>query len=212
MVRVLRYMEKKDDYQLILEISQGNKDSWGLLYEKNFKAVFFYLLHLCGHYEDACEICQNTFLTAFEKAKDFDMTKVDRGNEKQVVNWLYGIAYNLYRNYYRKKRIPSGLPSQEIAGEQRNSLPQAHLENQELLEQIYEILEKMPWKWRDVFILRNFENLAYQEISGLLKISMSDVKVSLFRARSMLQKELHKKMLKETRTDNSESKPKGNHP
>lgn len=163
-------------------------------YEKKiFNIIFRYL----GDYEDAVDLTQETFISAYRHYSRF------RG-ESKVFTWLYQIARNLCINRVRQRDRQKGvrvdsldvgrcgsdsqLATREIADMSRS--PQQVVEGKELHARILAAIESLPPDYREVVVLREFEQLSYNEIVEVTGLTLESVKTRLSRARGMLRRKL----------------------
>ena len=72
----------------------------------------------------------------------------------------------------------------------KNPLADKQLENSDLMKQLNACLDQLPEKQKQVFHLREIEQMTYEEIAGMTGFNLDDVKVSLFRARKQIQRML----------------------
>ncbi len=148
------------------------------LYRSYRESVLHYLTRMCGSPELAEELTQETFIKAGAALIGF------RG-DCSPATWLFRIARNSYLDYLRRPsttridtdellaipdETPYGDPVREYAASEQRSL-------------IAIALAQLPEKQRTIVLLRDAEGLAYAEIADVLGISLSAVKVNLFRAR-----------------------------
>src|SRR5690606_9984002 len=147
--------------------------------------------------QDAEEVTQDAFIRAHRGLVNF------RG-ESSFSTWLYQIATNLARNRYwywwRRKRDhtisfdqPLGpdndTPLSEVFAAEMET-PEDVTVTQELVDRIAEGMERLSVKHREILILRNVKNLAYEEIASILGISVGTVKSRIARARESLREKL----------------------
>lgn len=149
------------------------------LYRDHYTPLLRYLERMCGSPELAEELVQETFIKAYIGLLTF------RG-ECSITTWLFRIARNLYLNSLRRPS-PSSIKTDQLLaipdnGKSQDPAYQADLREQR--NQISLLLAQLPERQRSVLLLRDVEGLSYLEIAGILDISLSAVKVSLFRARN----------------------------
>ena len=153
-----------------------------LLYEKRVLAL---TQRMCGNPEDAAEAAQEAFLAAWQGLKNF------RG-DSSFSTWLYRLSSNacvdLLRREGRRQAavsldgedlnldIPSPIPS-----------PQEEAERRELREQIEAGLRALPPEYRAVLVLREMQQLRYDEIAHVLELDVGTVKSRISRGRKRLR-------------------------
>lgn len=149
------------------------------LYQRYRRPIQHYLYQLCGSIEQAEELTQETFIRAHTGLLTF------RG-DCSVATWLFRIARNLYLKSLRHPSPPRidtdellDIPDRAVEGD-----PVQHYAAREQRDLIGLTLAQLPEKQRSILLLRDAEGLAYDEIARVLEISLSAVKVNLFRARA----------------------------
>jgi RNA polymerase sigma-70 factor (ECF subfamily) len=167
------------------------------LVEKYERKIFNVIYRLIGDYEEATDLTQETFISAFKHYDRF------RG-EAKVFTWLYQIARNLCINRIRQRdrqralRIESLDQPRETDEDQGMTLqvadwshsPQNVLEERELRQRILSAIQSLPPDYREVVVLREFQNLSYNEIVEVTGLTLENVKTRLSRARGMLRRKL----------------------
>jgi RNA polymerase sigma-70 factor (ECF subfamily) len=169
-------------------------DALVVKYEKKiFNAIYRFL----GDYEEATDLTQETFISAFRHYDRF------RG-EAKVFTWLYQIARNLCINRVRQRErqralriesldqprdgdVEEGL-TREIAD--LSQAPHTVLEKKELRQRLIAAVEALPPDYKEVVLLREFHNLSYNEIVAATGLTLENVKTRLSRARAMLRRKL----------------------
>ncbi|CAM4281839.1 sigma-70 family RNA polymerase sigma factor [Paenibacillus phoenicis] len=177
------------DSQMIREIKEGNTELYSELMRRYQRKILAFVYHMLksAHLELLAEdLCSETFYKAFRSLHSF------RELDASFSTWLYTIARNTVLSELRKQRngnVPleeSGIipvaPS-EVAPEQ------AVLRN-EKVGMVREAINNLPEKQRSALILREYDQLDYQEIANILGQSVSAVKSLLFRARSSVKSQL----------------------
>lgn len=152
-----------------------------LLYKKYKNNIFSYLFYLSSNKSIAEELSQDVFLKVYLNINKFQ-------GKSSFKTWIYRIAKNTYIDYVRKdskyettwldevEELHSPLPNPE-----EKILQDCQKEN------ILEILSQLKEKYRNLIILRDMQNFTYQEISDITGLSLSNVKVGIYRARKQFQ-------------------------
>ena len=167
------------------------------LVAKYEKKIFNIIYRFIGDYEEANDLTQETFFSAFRNYDKF------RG-ESKVFTWLYQIARNLCINRIRQRdrqrslRIESldqprdandeDSTTREIADISQS--PHQKLEEKELRQRVLAAIESLPPDYKEVILLREFQELSYNEIVEATGLTLENVKTRLSRARGMLRRKL----------------------
>jgi RNA polymerase sigma-70 factor (ECF subfamily) len=160
--------------------------------------IFNAVYRLVGDYDDAADLTADTFARALRGYERF------RG-DAQPYTWLYRIALNLCKNYFRQQQHRSRVHSfsldapSEVEGEpvgreleDPTQSPQSQLEAREAEDQVAQGLASLRPEFRTLIVLRDLQGLSYQEIGEVLGCSEKAVKSRLFRARVQLREALSK--------------------
>jgi RNA polymerase sigma-70 factor (ECF subfamily) len=142
---------------------------------------------------DAEDVAQEAFLKAFHHLATFRA-------EAKFSTWLIGIALNEARSRLRREsawhmesiddtQFEDGQTSPAILRDWRE-VPSEALERKEVRQMLQEAITNLPAIYREVFVLRDVEELNNVETAAALSITVGNVKVRLHRARLMLQKQL----------------------
>ena len=126
------------------------------------------------------ELAQETFLRAFRALDGF------RG-DAQVRSWLYRIATNLAKNAVtRRKEFPAleGLDQPVLTH------PTARLEAHAMSIDLRAAIDRLPAKLREPLVLREFEQLSYEEIAEKTGTPLNTVRTRILRARRALREEM----------------------
>ena len=166
------------------------------LYRDHVDRMYRFAQRLCGSPEDAKDLVQETFLSAYRSLKDF------RG-ESSVSTWLYTIAAHACQRMRRKRKgeperelsldalIPTAdgdMPLQ-VPGEDLS--PQERLEYKELRHSLFSAVHQLPKKYRMVLVLRDMEGLSAREVGAVMGLTERAVKSRLHRARLFVRHELN---------------------
>ena len=182
-IKEKEYIEKHP-----LDYSMEEFNSLVKIYQnKLYKAAFYF----SGNREDAQDIVQETILIGLTSLRNFK-------GYSSYYTWLYSILLNLIKKRYRNKKKKYILYedelsffSQEESYETLNNQTPLHsLENDEIVETVEKVLNKLPEKYRTVLVLRHLEEMNYAEISEVLKCSLGTVKTRIHKGRKILRKKL----------------------
>jgi RNA polymerase sigma-70 factor (ECF subfamily) len=139
--------------------------------------VYRLAYRLCGNQVEAEDLAQETFLRAFENLAGF---RQDAG----LRTWLCRIAINAYLTKRRRRPKHESLTLEILPAPDWSSNPERVVIKRELLWCINHTLQQhLPRNYRTILVLREFEQLSYEEIAVVLNVSVSTVKSRLHRAR-----------------------------
>jgi RNA polymerase sigma-70 factor (ECF subfamily) len=164
------------------------------LIESYEKPIYNLILRLTGSSEEAEDLTQETFVSAYKSYSEF------RG-EASVYTWLYRIAINKCKNKFKERDRHNAHQSfslddgsddgdglLEIASEKYS--PEIAFERKELKERILQAINRLPGDYRIIVVLRDLQGLSYQEIAQVTELSVDMVRTRLARGRAMLRSKL----------------------
>ena len=188
------------DADLVSLCKKGNVDAFEVLVLKHQKMMINIAYRMIGNYEDACEIVQDAFISAYKGIKNFE-------EKAKFSTWLYTIVVNLSKNrlkqtktqqYYEGSSIddPIVTDKSQINVDPASGEPSIieRLERKDVQQHVQECINSLNSEFKGVIILRDIQGFSYDEISEMLKISEGTVKSRLFRARYALKDCLKKVM------------------
>lgn len=177
------------DSQMIREIKEGNTELYSELmrrYQRKILAFVYHMLKSAQLELLAEDICSETFYKAFRSLHSF------REVDASFSTWLYTIARNTVLSELRKQRS-GNVPLEEsgyIPVAPHELVPEQAILRNERVGLVREAINNLPEKQRSALILREYDQLDYQEIASILGQSVSAVKSLLFRARSSVKSQL----------------------
>jgi RNA polymerase sigma-70 factor (ECF subfamily) len=185
--------ESRDEAQIIASILAGNTQEFHELIRPHERSVYAMALSLLHNEADAEEAAQEAFLKAFRNLHRF------RG-ESKFSTWLISITLNEARSRLRSGKTMKMESLDEPPEEQAHvspallrdwrEIPSEALERKEVRLMLQQAITDLPLIYREVFLLRDVEELSVSESAETLGITVASVKVRLHRARIMLQKKL----------------------
>lgn len=185
------------DRLLVDRFRGGDAGAFEQLVTRYWDRIYGMVHQLLRNQQDAEEVTQDAFIRAHRGLVNF------RG-DSAFSTWLYQIATNLARNRYwywwRRKRDKSISFDAPVSGDNDTTLaelipaeqetPEDATVTQEFVNRIAECMDKLNEKHREILVLRNVRNLAYEEIAAILGISVGTVKSRIARARESLREQL----------------------
>jgi len=183
----------RDEARMIASILDGDVQLYHQLIRPYERSVYVMSLCYMKNEADAEDVAQEAFLKAYCHLASF------RG-EAKFSTWLVGIALNEARGRLRRDgavRMESIDQTSEEGGHvlpailhDWREIPSETLERKEVRQMLQAAIAGLPNIYRKVFLLRDVDELSTIETAEALTISISNVKVRLHRARTMLQKTL----------------------
>ena len=187
------HTETCSEAMLIAAIVAGETQLYHELIRPYERSVYLMALSYIKNKADAEDIAQEAFVRAFRNLASFR-------SEAKFSTWLIGITLNEARTRLRRQSVVRMESIGEPPSEEKSiapallrdwrEMPSETLERAEIRTLIQEAVDTLPDIYRQVFLLRDVEELNMNETAQALKISIPSVKVRLHRARMMLQKQL----------------------
>ena len=176
------------EQELVRAAQRGSEDAFEELVRQYEKRVYHLALRMCGNQEDAWEISQEAFLSAWRGLRFF------RG-ESAFSTWIYRLASNAAIDYLRRQGRQRALEGASLDDEATFSEPQdpsptphQAAEQGELREHLQAGLLALSAEHRQVLLLRELQGLSYEEIGRELDLDLGTVKSRIARAREKLRK------------------------
>ena len=158
----------------------GIRIDYDALYSGFLPILLKVALNVVRDMETAEEICQEAFIRLFER-------KIPFSKEEEVRFWLIRVVKNLSLNVFRKRKNEAAAV-EKLQQIHRSAAPSAEelFSAEEEKRRFREAVDSLPDKWKEVLILKEFGEMNYKEIAKTLRISESNVKVRVFRAKEKL--------------------------
>jgi len=176
----------------------GEPDAFGEIVRRWERRIFALAYGILGREEDARDATQETFLAAFRNLRGF------RG-EAKVSSWLHRIAVNQCLTIKRRAKTRSEEFLDDEAGQDErvfvappNSSPARTSEQSERFFIVRQAVGSLPLELREVVLMKEFEEMTFQEISDTLEIPLSTVKSRLYTALRQLRMKLERTPLEIT--------------
>lgn len=174
---------RADDHRLIEDCLQGSPAAFGVLVSRYQDRLFNTVYRLVGNPEDAADVVQEAFLSAYQSLGSFK-------GDAQFFTWLYRIAVNAAITHRRKQRgglqaikTSDSAPGIEPLDPAPASRPGHHLEMEEDERRVHEALQRLSSEHRAVLIMKDMEDMKYEEMAEVLGVPVGTIRSRLHRAR-----------------------------
>ena len=175
---------------LIEQCLAGDQAAWEQIVRQHWRKVFNVAYKFVGKHDEAEDLTQDIFLKIFKALKTFDR----RANFQ---TWIISISRNLCIDHYRSVRkerqtIARDVDSNDLQPATTERGPYAQAEHQDLRAQLRQALETLPVTLRTAVVLRDLQELSYQEIADRLGLPEGTVKSRINRGRIELAHQLRR--------------------
>jgi len=165
-----------NDFELIKSFINGDESAFNRLAVKYQERIYWHARRMTGNHLDADEIVQEVLMVLYNKLKTFEF-------KSSFYTWIYTITNTRSINYLKKKSLKSFFSLDEISNkkfEQKDVIDD--IESKQKIEKIETAMQKLPVKQREVFIMRNFDEMSYEEISQITGKNVGTLKANYFHA------------------------------
>ena len=190
--------QRRQDEELVRQLRAGEETAYETLLERYQQPVYNLALRLLNEPGDASDVVQEVFLKIFRNVGHFR-------HQSSLKTWIYRItvneAHNQRRWFFRHRSREVGL--EDEPQEARNRVldgtrsPFDYAFDREKHVLIETALARINPLFREVVVLRDIEDLSYEEIADVLQISLGTVKSRIMRGREALRQELTARMVPE---------------
>ncbi|MBU0990876.1 MAG: RNA polymerase sigma factor [Proteobacteria bacterium] len=177
--------------EALLALSEHDQDSFYALMKRYEKKLFAYIRRMTPmSREDAEDILQEVYIKVYKHQKGFDP-------DLKFSSWIYRITHNEVVNMLRKRKIRSGTVSIDNTESDSGAFLALLADTMDIQEtyiseergvKIRKALFHLPEKYREVLVLRYFEEKSYGEIGDILKIPQGTVATMVNRAKKRFEK------------------------
>jgi RNA polymerase sigma-70 factor (ECF subfamily) len=184
-----------EEAAIVAELKSGSEEAYAWLIQRYHQPIYSLVYRMVNDPADAADTTQEVFLKVFRGMKHFN-------GEASLKTWMYRIAIheasNQRRWWFRHKRRETAIEPPERPDQLslKNTLaaegasPFDSVAQQEVAAKVERELRQVPEPYRTTVILRDIEELSYEEIAEVLNVSLGTVKSRLTRGREALKKRL----------------------
>jgi len=175
---------------LIQRCLHGDQAAWELIVRQYWRKVFNVAYKFVGKHDQAEDLTQEIFLKIFRSLDTFDR----RANFQ---TWLISISRNLCIDYYRSVRkeretIDRDVDANELTPASHDPGPVAALEQRDRVALLRQALAELPETLRTAVLMRDIQELSYQEIADRLHLPEGTVKSRINRGRTELARQIRR--------------------
>lgn len=183
-----------EEAALVAELQAGSDEAYDYVLSLYRSPVYRLAAHILGNEYDAADVLQNVFVKVVRGIGQFH-------GQSSLKTWMYRIAVREALNYRRgwfRRHLHEPFSLDEDSGEPMAALakrpdftdPYETLQQAERQQLVKTALEGLPVLYRTVLLLREIEELSYEEIAQVLGIADGTVKSRLMRGRELLRRRL----------------------
>lgn len=185
----MRYL---NDFEIIESVKKGNQSDFALIIDRYKNRAFSLLRRILKNDMDAEEVLQDCFLKAYNSIAQFKQ-------ESKFSTWFYRIVYNtaMTRLSGKKRKIEREMSSVDDHFDLESSYDFRITEQTNRSDFINSVIEKLPPSYASVINMYYLDDMSVEEIREVTGMSVSNIKVLLYRSRNALRSLIENLNLKE---------------
>ena len=185
-------MRNLSDQEIIDSVRKGNESDYSIIVNRYKNKAFSMLKRMLKNEFDAEEVLQDCFLKAYNSLNSFK-------GESKFSTWFYRIVYNsaLTKLSSGKRKTEEEMISLEEHFNLETEYNANEIEKKDLNRFIKEIITKLPERYSAIITMFYLNEMTIEEISEVTQLSVSNVKVMLYRSRNALRDLILKSKLSE---------------
>jgi RNA polymerase sigma factor (sigma-70 family) len=191
---------------LIRRCLKGDQSAWDQIVKQYWRKVFNVAYKFVGKHDEAEDLAQDIFLKIFKSLDTFDR----RANFQ---TWLISVSRNLCIDHYRSVRkeretIDRDVDAGQLTPASHEASPMAALEQRDRVALLRQALAALPDTLRTAVLMRDIQELSYQEIADTLRLPEGTVKSRINRGRTELARQIRKLRGQDYSPGGSEPRPR----
>ncbi|MEN8222127.1 MAG: sigma-70 family RNA polymerase sigma factor [Acidobacteriota bacterium] len=192
-------MKLDEDQSLIKDILKGDKRSFEKLMKKYNRRIYNFIYRMIRDEESSIELSQEFFIKIYTVMYKYNF-------QYKFSTWAYRICYNLVIDHIRKNQVKidsldgKDIKQKQILDHTGTQLKDGYhnLEKEEIKTIVWDVVDTIPVKYRELILLRYMQGLKYDEIAEFTDLPVGTVKNRIFKAKEILKMEMLKnEMFKE---------------
>ena len=175
-------MRNLSDQEIIDSVRKGNSSDYSILVNRYKNKAFSMLNRMLNNEFDAEEVLQDCFLKAYKSLVNFK-------GEAKFSTWFYRIVYNtaLTKLSSKKRRTENEMSSIEEHFDLESEYGSDEIEKKDINQFIHDTISKLPERYSAIITMFYLNEMSIEEISEVMQITVSNVKVMLYRSRNSLR-------------------------
>ncbi|MBD3257356.1 sigma-70 family RNA polymerase sigma factor [candidate division GN15 bacterium] len=178
--------DKEKDFALMRAIQKGDMVAFNTMVDRYKDRLMNVIGRMLSSQEEAEDIVQETFIRVYQHRQSFNF-------QHCFSTWIYTIGLNLARNELRKRKRFKFYEISEMQGNEAEFAIDPEIPSR-LPEALNKAIKQLPEKYRLAFLLRDIQEMPYDEVAKVLGVPLGTVKSRVNRARLMLRDVLKPKM------------------
>lgn len=191
-------MDKKNtkkettDNELVTIVRDKDPERYAELIERYQGKLFAYLYRLTGAREETEDLLQDVFIKAFRNLRSYDTSR-------KFSSWIYRIAHNEAVNHIKRRALKRFIPWEDITATKDMLVMSSSAEGadttqmrEETRTEVDEAINRLPFKYKQVLVLRYYSDKSYEEISDILGKPINTVGTLINRAKKRMAAEIEK--------------------
>jgi len=184
-VPVVQTEANREEESIVSRVLAGDVEAFAELIDRYKVAVYNLCARMLGDPTEAEDAAQEVFVRAYTQLKSYTPGR-------KFSTWILSIASHYCIDLLRRRKPSVDLDTIAFWKQSDQPEPEERALTGEVRDEVRELLNKLPDKYKGVTILRYWNDLSYDEIAQATGLSVATVKTRLFRARELLAKELEK--------------------
>jgi RNA polymerase sigma-70 factor (ECF subfamily) len=172
------------DAELVVKCRSGDREAWEIIVRRRHSRIYNLAYRFTGRFDEAEDLTQEVFLKVYRTLHSY------RPESGALETWIVRVARNHFIDHYRKyktERTHTGALEDHHEGAVlptvRVETPGQALDRKETVARVHRLLALLPEDQREAVVLRDLEELTYEEIAGLLELPIGTVKSRINRGR-----------------------------
>ncbi len=178
--------EKEIDFTLMKAVQKGDMVAFNAMVDRYKDRLMNVISRMLSSTEEAEDIVQETFVRVYQHRQSFNF-------QHCFSTWIYTICLNLARNELRKRKKFKFFDIADMQGHESEIAVEMKLPTR-VPEMIDSAVKELPEKYRTAFLLRDVQEMPYEEVAKALGVPLGTVKSRVNRARLILRDKLQPRL------------------